>query len=190
MKCNFDGCERNSKSKGFCDMHYRRLLKRGSVYDHGLKKVETGDDIQRFHKKYIVDKDNCWIWQSGTRGSNEKKQYGRHWANGKSINAHRFSYIIHVGEIPDGVYVCHKCDNPLCVNPKHLFLGTHQENMNDMVAKNRAYKGRGEEKYWLSKLTAKQAEEIKNSTLSQSKLGKIYGVAQTTISRIKRGVSY
>lgn len=190
MKCRFDGCERGSKCKGYCDMHYRRLLKRGSVYNYGARKVELGDDIERFHKKYVVEQNGCWIWQSGSRGRAETRQYGRHWANGKSINAHRFSYLIHIGQIPDGIYVCHKCDNPLCVNPNHLFLGTHQDNMKDMTQKNRAYKGRGEEKHWLSKLTNNQANEIRNSDLSQSKLAKIYGVSQTTIGRIKRGVSY
>lgn len=171
-------------------MHYRRLLKRGSVYDNGSRKVDIGNDIERFHKKYIVDENKCWNWQGGTRGSDKNRQYGRHWANGESINAHRFSYIIYFGEIPHGIYVCHKCDNPLCVNPDHLFLGTHEDNMKDMVQKNRSFKGRGESKFWLSKLTSKKAEEIKNSTMSQSKLGKIYGVSQTTIGRIKRGVSY
>lgn len=190
MKCNFDGCTRDSKCKGFCDMHYRRLLKNGSVYDYGSRKVDIGNDVERFHKKYIIDENNCWIWQGGTRGSDISKQYGRHFANGKSINAHRFSYSIHIGEIPEGIYVCHKCDVPLCVNPNHLFLGTHNDNMKDMVQKNRSYKGRGENKKGKSKLTNKQAYEIKNNKLSQSKLGKIYGVAQTTIGRIKRGVSY
>jgi len=190
MKCNFDGCDRDSKCKGYCDMHYRRLLKRGSVDNYGDRKVEIGDDIERFHKKYIIDENGCWIWQTSTRGRDPKRQYGRHWANDKSINAHRFSYIIYHGQIPNGIYVCHKCDIPLCVNPEHLFLGTHKDNMKDMTKKNRAYKGRGEAKHWLSKLTNVQAEEIRKNLLSQSKLAKIYGVSQTTIGRIKRGVSY
>lgn len=191
MKCNFDGCERDAVSKGYCDKHYRRLLKRGSVDDFGSRKVDEGNAIDRFHKKYEINESGCWIWTGGTRSNSKGMKYPRHWNDEqKSIGAHRFSFEIHHGEIPQGMYVCHKCDTPLCVNPDHLFVGTHHDNMKDMVDKHRSFVGRGENKKGLAKLTGKQADEIRQSTLSQSKLGKIYGVAQTTIGRIKRGVSY
>lgn len=177
-------------SKGYCDKHYRRLLKRGNVNDHGSRVVDEGNAIERFHKKYEIKDSGCWIWTGGTRPNGKGVLYPRHWnENKKSIGAHRFSYIIHHGIIEDGIYVCHKCDTPLCVNPEHLFLGSHQDNMKDMTEKNRSYKGRGEKKH-CSKLTNKQANEIRENPLSQSKLAKIYGVSQATIGRIKRGVSY
>jgi hypothetical protein len=190
MECKFEGCERKSVSKGYCDKHYRRLLKRGNVNDHGSRVVDEGNAIERFHKKYEIKDSGCWIWTGGTRPNGKGVLYPKHWnENKKAIGAHRFSYIIHHGIIEDGIYVCHKCDTPLCVNPEHLFLGSHQDNMKDMTEKNRSYKGRGEKKH-CSKLTNKQANEIRENPLSQSKLAKIYGVSQTTIGRIKRGVSY
>jgi hypothetical protein len=79
-------------------------------------------------------KTKCWIWNSPDpyRGG-----YGRVWFSGKSESAHRFSWNIHKGEIPKGIEVCHHCDIPSCVNPNHLFLGTHLDNMRDAISKNR-----------------------------------------------------
>lgn len=190
MICKIEGCERKAIIRGMCDMHYRREKKFGSPYSRGSREVETGDAIERFHKKYIKQEDGCWIWTGGARPNAKGTLYGRHWNEyGKSEGSHRFSYRIHKGKIPKGLYVCHTCDNPLCVNPEHLFIGTHKDNMEDMVNKNRSYKGCGEDK-GVSKLTNSQANEIRESTLSQSKLAKIYGVSQTCIGRIKRGETY
>ena len=85
--------------------------------------------------------DECWIWTASKRN----KGYGAFtyvW-NGKSIQdrSHRFSYVLHVGPIPDGLMVLHECDNPPCVNPAHLFLGTNQDNIEDMLTKGRHVPG-------------------------------------------------
>jgi hypothetical protein len=103
---------------------------------------------------------------------------------GKSIGAHRYSYILHKGPIPEGYYICHHCDNPGCVNPDHLFAGTPQDNMNDMVAKDRWRWGR---KGGRQKLTKEQIIEIRNSTVSSYKLAEVYGVSSTQIRRIRNG---
>lgn len=191
MKCQHNDCDRKSVSLGFCDKHYRRLKKYGSPDLHGSRSVAEGDEIDRFHQKYEKQQDGCWIWVGGTRPNGKGVKYGRHHLdNGKAEGAHRFSYALHNGKIENGAYICHKCDTPLCVNPEHLFAADHAGNMMDMVNKNRSYKGRGEDKRGLAKLTNEQANEIRGMDMSQSKIAEIFGVSQTTIGRIKRGVSY
>ena len=191
MKCAFDGCERSAVSRSYCDKHYRRLLKRGDVNDFGSRKKEDGNDIERFHKKYEIVESGCWIWTAGVRLNGKGVPYPRHWADGgKSTGAHRFSFELACGPIPKLMCVCHKCDTPLCVNPEHLFIGTHQDNMNDMVYKKRSFTGRGESKKGLAKLTNQQAEQVREMKVSQTKIAAIFNVSQTTISRIRRGESY
>lgn len=87
--------------------------------------------MKRFFDK--VDKtEGCWFWKAARRG-----KYGVFEYKGKTIDAHRVSWEIHNGIIPEKLYVCHTCDIPLCVNPDHLFLGTHSENMIDAYKKGR-----------------------------------------------------
>ena len=77
--------------------------------------------------------DGCWEWQ----GYRNPLGYGRMRKDGKKHLAHRISYTLFVGEIPEGKMLCHKCDNPSCVNPDHLFVGTNQDNVSDCIAKGR-----------------------------------------------------
>jgi len=110
----------------------------------------------RFDEKYSKGpEDECWNWQASTAG----KGYGQIKIPGtrRQIYAHRLSYLIHLGEIPDGKEVCHTCDNPLCVNPAHLFLGTRKDNAQDMKQKFRSTFG---EKNARAKLTEKDVIKI------------------------------
>lgn len=86
----------------------------------------------KFFEK-VFKTQNCWLWKA----AKTNKGYGNFWNGQRLIMAHRFSYILHKGEIPDGMFVMHTCDNPPCVNPDHLVTGTPRENTLDMFKKGR-----------------------------------------------------
>lgn len=116
----------------------------------------------------------------------------------KNLKAHRFSYEYHVGKIPSGMLVCHTCDNPSCVNPKHLFIGTWKDNVQDMIKKGRRYDTAGENN-GQSKITMKIALEIREKyslnksfgherkKYSTAKLGEMYGISQSVVYDIVKG---
>jgi len=91
-------------------------------------------DIERFMQK-VIKGDGCWLWTASLRG---KTGYGAFKISGKVMDAHRLSYMIHKGEIPEGMLVCHTCDNRQCVNPAHLWLGSYRDNWMDAINKGRA----------------------------------------------------
>lgn len=146
----------------------------------------TNSTEKFWNKVDLSYEDDCWNWL----GSLDECGYGRYQINKKRKFAHRLSYEIEYGPIPDNLLVCHHCDNPKCVNPKHLFLGTNDDNMKDMARKgraNRSSKNIGIEN-GSHKLSPEQIIEIRElystKTISQSKLGKMYGVSQAVIWKI------
>lgn len=143
--------------------------------------------------------DACWPW-TGARWT--IRPYGHLERNGHKIKAHRYSWELTHGPIPTGLQVCHLCDNPPCCNPTHLFLGTQQDNMDDMVSKGRHKNGsrthpeamlRGE-RHPRAILTASQVAEIRARYIpfevTQSRLAREYGVSQGAISFVIRGTTW
>jgi hypothetical protein len=119
----------------------------------------------------------CWNWTGGI----DKGGYGVY----RSRNAHRFIFAHSNGwGIPTGKWVLHRCDNRKCVNPRHLFLGTRQDNVDDMHAKGRARKAKGEE-VGNARLTAMDVVAIRQDLRTQSEIAKDYGIARSTVSAIK-----
>ena len=129
----------------------------------------------------------CWLWTAATNG-----KYGKIGQNKKNMfYAHRFSFIIHNGPIPDRLCVLHKCDNPLCVNPDHLFLGTAQDNVDDKISKGRDLV---RENHPMAKLKWREVREIRklytNGHLTYTEVAKIYGVSTKSISGIINNKSW
>lgn len=148
--------------------------------------------FDRFEGKYIaVPEAGCWIWEGSV--SSGSMPYGLLWRDGGRgagfDYAHRVSYRKHIGPIPDGLFVCHRCDTPLCVNPDHLFLGTSQDNTSDRDKKGRQKTAKGST-HKLAKITEQQALEIYHSDLSCAKLGKLYGIDGALVHRIKHKKSW
>lgn len=146
---------------------------------------------EAFHARYKVDETTgCWIWT----GAYDKDGYGQ-WqtekirqANGKYLRirrrAPRISWELHKGDIPEGKYILHKCDDPRCVNPDHLLLGTPKQNSEDMVRKGRSPRG---EKQGNSRLSEAQVIEIRTSSETLESLAKRFGVSVATVSDARMG---
>lgn len=129
----------------------------------------------------------CIEWNTVGRGGYGRLIVGsRTDGSRRTVSAHRYAYEIFVGPIPSGKVVCHRCDNRRCVNPKHLFLGTQQENIADRESKGRNVVSRGEAN-GQAKLTAAQVLEIRNSADGCRRLATQYGVDKKAIQRIRRG---
>jgi hypothetical protein len=127
-----------------------------------------------------VTESGCWIWLKCKRADG----YGSIGINKTTVLAHRASWTAFRGEIPDGLYVLHHCDNRICVNPEHLFIGTHTDNMID-----RDTKGRNKPRPGIlnpkTKLTPQQVLAIRNSSVGCDKLARQYGMNKSTMARIR-----
>jgi hypothetical protein len=134
---------------------------------------------QRFWSK-VNKTESCWLWTGCCFSSG----YGALSVDDIPIYTHRYSYEIHKGKIPEGLLIRHTCDNPPCVNPNHLLVGTRADNVMDMVERNRQARG---SKNGQAKLTEDDVNEIKifrEFGFTQQELGKMYGVSQSTITRL------
>lgn len=162
-------------------------------------------DLKRFWK--YVDKSNpngCWLWTGHNNG-----QYGLFFSQGRGTAASRAIYSLLHGPIDPGLVVRHKCDVTMCVNPDHLELGTHKDNVRDMYERGRAKTQKPDYKPWQhlhpelvtrggshhrSKLTDEQAKEIRSlyasGTMTQIEIGKKFGVSNSTVSLLVRGDRY
>ena len=180
-KCSVADCDLWSRAGGLCQKHYRRKRLYGdplaSAPRKPLRPVE--ERFWSFVARGALD--DCWEWQGGGEG------YGRFWVDGRNLGSHRFSWELANGPVPKGLLVCHTCDNPPCVNPAHLFLGTSTDNNRDRAAKGRSAVNRPPHTKLSTEDVGKIRERYKAGGVTQYQLADEYGVTQGHISAIVNG---
>ena len=191
-KCKVEECFSKHHSLGYCATHSARFKTHG---DHTIVKKRSHavyESLEDFLlKNSNKEKNGCGVWTAGKGrrgyGSAGNSQWGKQF---KTSPAHRLSYICYKGEIPNELFVCHSCDNPPCINPEHLFLGTHMDNMKDMYKKKRDNHPYGESSH-KAKLTKEEAIYIlKNmETISAWELSTKFNVSRQTIQNIWNGIT-
>ncbi len=197
--CIVEGCVRKNFGLGYCSAHYQRFRRWG---DPQAGRAETFEE--RFWQK--VERrgsDDCWLWQA----AKNQDGYGlvRYPGFVHMVGAHRASWMLHNRDVPNGLEVLHRCDNPPCVNPAHLWLGTQAENNRDAAQKGRTSQG---ENHWMrnhggrafggkhrgrTKLTVENVAEI----LERRACGEFatdiapkYGITPSTIYAIEKGKTW
>jgi len=143
---------------------------------------------KRFWSKVAVgEPDECWEWLAQKTG----RGYGRFQINCKPWQAHRVAWVLTFGPIPEGLQCCHHCDNPSCVNPYHLFLGTNKDNIVDAAKKGRTARGKD---HWKSKLTVGDVLEIREmyaeGDWTQQDIALAFDVSRPTIYKILSGETW
>lgn len=129
----------------------------------------------------------CWEWQGYVNSAG----YGKITHKGKTYRAHRLAWqFFHGMEIPDGMVVCHRCDNPRCVNPYHLELGTQADNMTDKAAKGRQHRGENHPRTAITENQVRQIRAMHNSGLSTRKIAQRLNVSTSSVGHILRGNSW
>lgn len=207
VRCSVGDCPREHHCRGMCKRHYERWREgpqfvRKEVFPD-LKTASYETRIQWLTPAVLIllaervsEEHGCWVWRGGTDGHG----YGVFGALGAKWRATRAFYEVFVGPIAAGLYVCHRCDNPPCVNPGHLFLGTQTDNMRDCSAKGRvkpALTQRGE-RHHFARVTDQQIAEAvaiyRAGGITQKALADRYGVRQATVwgwihGRTRRGAA-
>ena len=180
--CAVDWCDSPSRSRGWCNRHYLRFRKYGDAEAVGAVRGLSRE--QAFYEyARIRETDECIEWNS----TRTKKGYGKFHSGGRGSHpelAHRASFAIHIRPLDEGEHVRHKCDNPPCVNPRHLLAGSNADNVADRVERGRQTRG---EDHWPAILTEREVLEIRERRSAGERLeylGQAYGVSSGAVSAI------
>jgi hypothetical protein len=186
MNCKYNDCQNKAVGWGYCQKHYRRFMKYGSPESTKYTQEPMEIRFWRFVDKKLDHE--CWYWI----GNKNTKGYGQFSVGAKaqgSEGAHRISWKLHnQQDIPSKMHIMHKCDNPSCVNPNHLTIGTAKDNTQDMIQKGRkrtvAPVGDLNGK---AILDAEKVRLIRSSTLNHAALGRQLGVSPNCIRGVRTG---
>lgn len=172
MSCTIDSCTNPAIARGMCHKHYKRWQINGHT---GLN---TGkgctDPVERFKFLTKREQNGCLEWQ----GAIATNGYGQTKWNRVYFSAHKFSWTLHRGKVPDGMLVLHKCDNKRCVDPDHLYIGTVKQNTADAIARGQIKTGTA---HPMSKLTEAQLAEARAAVEPIKVLAAKFGVHNATI---------
>lgn len=169
LTCSVEGCERPHEARGWCKGHYHRWQRHGDPGAEAIGQMTLG----RTFWNQLDRSGDCWIW---TRANIQG--YGVLVVDRKRYRAHRYAYELTYGAIPDGLHVCHHCDNPPCCNPAHLFVGTRADNMADMVRKGR------QSRPW-AKLRPEDIPLIRSDDRTSAAIARDFGVSPSAIDMVK-----
>lgn len=200
--CSVPGCSREHRGHGYCNMHYQRWLKTGDV--GGAKRsrryppnLDDGRPIDEHLKELFIKgirklDNGCWVCDTAysmNTGYTEVK-IGRGSMGLFRQTTHTLSYQYFHDSIPEGMLVCHSCDNRACCNPKHLFLGSYLDNQGDMAVKDRVAFG---ERHYGAKLTEADVlkiYELGKSGLFHREIADLFGVSRSRIGTILNGTDW
>lgn len=178
--CKLVGCFKSSYCKDLCKAHYNKLREYGDVRHNGRLS-------RRKPIRFRVSADGCFECTSHLLNSSGYPEY--HF-NGKKTTVYKYIYEECFGHVEDGKIVRHKCDNRLCINPEHLLVGTHIDNMRDMTSRNRQCKGVDSPFAKLNEKDVKKIRELFDEDLSNTKIADLFNVSRTTIYYIRKGKTW
>lgn len=176
--CKIKDCNKASRTRGMCQMHYLRFWKHGDalMINSNSHRCPVSERIK---KKTEINEHGCWIWT----GKKNPNGYGIIQVNNTQIGVHVVAYELKFGKLPQGFIVCHKCDVRDCVNPDHLFSGTHKHNSFDMISKNRC-------KPPNKRLSPISAAAIRRSTLTPLQISSQFNITRQHAQRVQKGQSW
>ena len=169
MQCNHIECEIRGCD---CGCHVPDFTPRCQIAAH---QGSLADDPQA---RALLKQ--CWLWGGATNPSG----YGTTTYGGKTMGAHRVAWIVHNGPIPDGKFICHHCDVKRCINPSHLYAGTHRDNMDDAVERNRMASGIDQGSATLTDDEVAEIRSLAAKGIPQRQLSHDFEVSQSTINRL------
>ena len=178
------GRMKNKTPRKCCSLECRKAWVSANRRQEGLT---DADAIRFWSGAEITSADSCWVWKrkTGKRGYGQTSVYQNR--KSRTALAHRVAWQLTYGEIPEGMHVCHRCDNPSCVNPSHLFLGSPFVNVHDMITKGRRVLVRGESSP-NSKLTIDQVRWIRaNSDRSTGELARQLAISRQSVRDVIAG---